>query len=152
MIRVDRSGCQGSSGPGLSFATRPEGPLARLATEVPRPRDPRYARAVQDTRRHSRKRLAVEIRTTDRVGVGELQFDSLDLSSNGAFLRSDVLYDEGEGLELVLKLPGRSILAPARICWVRRLDAEGDAGMGVEFIQLSAEDRRELEAVLAAVE
>ncbi len=104
----------------------------------------------EDARRHARRRIAVEVRAKDRFGLGHLFFDSLDLSEGGAFLRSDVLFEDGEGLELELAVGGRAIHAPARVAWVRRVPGD-EAGMGVEFVELSAEDREAIASFLATL-
>jgi len=101
-----------------------------------------------EQRRFARRSLNAEIRATDSDGVGELLFESGDLSTGGTFLRSDLLLEEGEALTLQFQVPGeaRTLKAQARVAWVRRFPKEDEnPGMGVEFLSMSDEDR----AVLA---
>ena len=99
----------------------------------------------RDTRKHTRGSLALPVMVGDaaskaRVGI---RFDSADVSGGGAFLRSDMLFEVGELLLLQFSLPdGRAISARGRVV---RSTREGDknrfSGMGVEFVDLSPEDR-----------
>lgn len=102
----------------------------------------------QEQRRFARRSLNAEIRATDSDGVGELLFESADLSTGGTFLRSELLLEEGEALSLQFHVPGepRPLNAQARVAWVRRFPKDGEEpGMGVEFLSMGDEDR----AVLA---
>jgi uncharacterized protein (TIGR02266 family) len=106
-----------------------------------------------ELRRHPRKPLQVEIRCRDEAGVGQLQLGSGDLSAGGAFVRSDLLLEQGERLWLEIALPGRErpVKAEARVAWVRRFPASGqEGGMGVEFLGMTEDDRRALESFTAA--
>jgi uncharacterized protein (TIGR02266 family) len=84
-----------------------------------------------------------------RVGI---RFDSADVSGGGAFLRSDMLFEVGEQLLLQFSLPnGRTIRARGRVVRATRDqddNKERMPGMGVEFIDLSAEDRAAIDAQL----
>lgn len=95
-------------------------------------------------RRHVRQTLSVEFRGTDSQGIGELVFEAADLSVGGAFLKADLLLEQGERLALTFQVPGvpRTMKAEGRVAWVRRFP-KGDqsGGMGVEFVALSDEDR-----------
>jgi uncharacterized protein (TIGR02266 family) len=103
-----------------------------------------------DQRRFARKQVAVEIRVDGSPAFGHLSFDSGDISVGGAFLQSEVLYDEGEVLDLELRLPaGAPLRTRARIAWVRRVDPDGAAGMGVQFEDLAPAERQRLERFLA---
>ena len=108
----------------------------------------------RDTRRHTRSTLVLPVLVSDasskaRVGI---RFDSADVSGGGAFLRSDMLFEVGEVLILQFALPdGRPIRARGRIVRATREVDEGRerfAGMGVEFVELAAEDRDAIEAQL----
>jgi hypothetical protein len=87
-----------------------------------------------------------------RVGI---RFDSADVSGGGAFLRSDMLFEVGEVLLLQFSLPdGRAIRARGRVVRASREIRESSdgrerpSGMGVEFVDLSAEDRAAIDAQL----
>lgn len=104
-----------------------------------------------EQRRHARRAVSVEFRGKDAGGEGELTLVGADLSPGGTFLRSDVLLEPGETLALEFHPPGAlaSLSAQARVAWVRRFpDADAPAGMGIEFLAMSDEDRRLLEQVL----
>ncbi|HUB07018.1 MAG TPA: PilZ domain-containing protein [Myxococcales bacterium] len=95
-------------------------------------------------RRYVRKPVAAQLRCRGAMGPGHLFFDTQDLSVGGAFLRADLLLEQGEELEIEFELPGlkRPFQARARVAWVRRADNDRAApGMGIEFLGLSAEDR-----------
>ena len=108
----------------------------------------------RDTRRHSRSTLVLPVLVSDvaskaRVGI---RFDSADVSGGGAFLRSDMLFEVGETLLLQFSLPdGRPISVRGRVVRAtRETDQDRDRypGMGVEFVDLSAEDREAIDAQL----
>lgn len=104
-----------------------------------------------DKRRHERRALPVEISANEGGGVGELLWEGADLSPGGAFLKSDLLLEKGETLTLEFSVPGHSrrFKSGARVAWVRRFPkANEPAGMGVEFVSMSQDDRRELTAFL----
>jgi uncharacterized protein (TIGR02266 family) len=101
-------------------------------------------------RRHVRRTLAVEFRAGDADGQGALELSGADLSAGGAFLVSEVLLEPGETLSLEFKIPGRNapVRAGARVAWVRRFPSpEQPAGMGIEFLRLSPQERDALEAL-----
>lgn len=89
----------------------------------------------------------------DASGAGTLIFTSDDLSSGGAFLRSDLLLEQGEPLSLAFEVPGTGLLqTQSRVAWVRRFPQPGQlAGMGVEFVALRDEDRQALARWLATL-
>jgi hypothetical protein len=84
-----------------------------------------------------------------RVGI---RFDSADVSGGGAFLRSDMLFEVGELLLLQFALPnGRVIRARGRVVRASRGSqdgGEGKPGMGIEFVDLPAEDRAAIDEQL----
>jgi Tfp pilus assembly protein PilZ len=106
----------------------------------------------KDTRRHARGTLELPVSVSDaasQVRVG-IRFNSADVSGGGAFLRSDLLFEVGEMLLLEFALPdGRAIRVRGRV--VRASRESGNdrmPGMGVEFTDLSADDRDAIEAQL----
>ena len=108
----------------------------------------------RDTRRHSRSTLVLPVTVSDasskaRVGI---RFDSADVSGGGAFLRSDMLFEVGEVLLLQFSLPdGRPIRVRGRVVRAtREVDQDRDRhpGMGVEFVEISPEDRAAIDAQL----
>ena len=103
-----------------------------------------------DLRRHPRRPLEVEFTCRDEQGAGELTFEGADLSAGGAFLRSDVLLETGEPLQIEFAATGRKVVARAEVAWARRFPSPGQpAGMGVRFGELSPEDGAALAALLA---
>jgi len=106
-----------------------------------------------DQRRHPRHAVQVEFQARDAQGVGQLTFQSADLSPGGTFLKSELLLEQGETLSLEFRLPGTGLLvrAQARVAWVRRFPEGGEpAGMGMEFLVMDPAERQALTEHLAA--
>jgi c-di-GMP-binding flagellar brake protein YcgR len=111
----------------------------------------------KDTRKHARGSLELPVLVSDaaskaRVGI---RFDSADVSGGGAFLRSEMLLEVGEQLMLQFSLPnGRAIRVRGRVVRATRETAsepggkDHPSGMGVEFLDISAEDRAAIDAQL----
>ena len=101
---------------------------------------------MSEFRRHLRKPVDVQFKADDSSGFGALYFDSADVSLGGAFLKSDLLLEEGEELVLELPFPDREpVKTTARVMWVRIFPkGEEPSGMGVQFLDLSPEDREAL--------
>jgi uncharacterized protein (TIGR02266 family) len=102
-------------------------------------------------RRDVRRALDAEFRLRDADDVvgGEILFDAVDISEGGAFLRSQYLLEVGERIEVSFTLPGQSQLIHVRalVAWVTRSkDLKGEAGMGLEFVDLDAEEREVIAA------
>jgi uncharacterized protein (TIGR02266 family) len=96
--------------------------------------------------------LAVDFAARDGLGAGLLIFTSADVSAGGAFLKSDLLLEQGESLSLEFHLEGRlnPIRAQAKVVWVRRFpEVSEPAGMGVEFVAIDEDDRAALLALVA---
>lgn len=105
-----------------------------------------------DQRRHHRRALTVEFSAREANGSGELTFTSADVSLGGAFLKSDLLLEEGERLVVRFRLPGQSapVQAGAAVAWLRRFPGPDEpAGMGVRFEGMTAEHVALLNASLA---
>ncbi len=105
-------------------------------------------------RRFARQPLQVAFRGKDLEGAGQLLFEGADLSAGGAFLRSDVLLEQGERLSVEFRVPRmpRLLKAQARVAWVRRFpDGAEPAGMGIEFLVLTDEDSAVLSQYLSSL-
>jgi Tfp pilus assembly protein PilZ len=106
----------------------------------------------RDMRRYDRRQaeLPVTVRSSDSKVQAGIHLDSADLSEGGAFLRSELLFEVGESLELEIPLPsGEVVKAAGRVVRVsRHRGRETLAGMGIEFTRLSLQDRRLLAASL----
>lgn len=103
-------------------------------------------------RQHVRSPLLLPIRISDTVNrsEGQIQFNTQDLSAGGAFIRSDLLFEVGEELQLDLTLPGgRTVRARGRVVRVA-CDASDDVvpGMGIQFAALDDEDRDAIGALV----
>lgn len=101
-------------------------------------------------RRHDRRRaeFPVSVRAAGNKVEGGIRLDTMDLSEGGAFLRSDLLFEVGETLELSITLPsGQQVKVASRVVRVSRR-GDKDAGMGIEFINLTTPDRRAIAANL----
>ena len=99
----------------------------------------------RDTRKHPRAPLEVPVMVSDaaRRVRKPIRFSSGDVSGGGAFLRSDLLFEVGEVLNLEFDLPGgHHIRAQSRVVRVAR-GGQKDRypGMGLEFLDLSPDDR-----------
>ena len=106
----------------------------------------------RDMRQHSRRSVELPVLVSDaanRVKAG-IRFEAADVSAGGAFLRSDLLFEVGEILNLQIDLPpNRRITAVGRVVRVSRGTAQDRlAGMGIEFVDLSPADRAAIETAL----
>jgi hypothetical protein len=117
------------------------------------PPDGSSAAGSQNLRKHARSSLEVPVTVSDATNKvdGILHFDTQDVSVGGAFIRSDLLFEIGEELALAFLLPsGHTIKARGKVVRVAR-DTGDDgtaAGMGIQFVSLSDQDR---DAILALV-
>ena len=96
-----------------------------------------------DQRREERAPIQARFSARDSSGAGTLTFTSADVSTGGAFLKSDLLLEQGESLSLHFEVPGAGpVLTQARVAWVRRFPEAGQLpGMGVEFVTLRNSER-----------
>lgn len=106
----------------------------------------------RDMRKHSRRAVELPVVVSDaanRVKAG-IRFGTTEVSAGGAFLRSDLLFEVGELLNLQIDLPpNRRISAVGRVVRVSRgTAADPTAGMGIEFVDLSPTDRAALETAI----
>lgn len=106
----------------------------------------------QPKRKFRRRLLKVEVRAHDETGAGEVVFDTHDISIGGAFLRSELLLELGEILNLELPLrPGQPPMrVQAKVVRaVRGRDSKSGPGMGIEFVNPSPELRDALTRFLS---
>lgn len=106
---------------------------------------------LDDQRRYARRALELpaSVRDASNRVEGAIRFDTRDISLGGAFLRSDLLFEVGEELEVEFDLPGAAtIRLRARVVRVARGGDKEAAGMGVAFTELPAHDREAMRAVL----
>lgn len=109
----------------------------------------------RDQRRHVRRPLEVEVQVGDNSFGSEISFDSRNFSEGGVFLKSDLLIEVGEVLLLSFVLPGTplAIRTRGRVTWVNRNpieeDPTDDAGMGIQFLDLTAAEQEALKAYLS---
>jgi Tfp pilus assembly protein PilZ len=103
-------------------------------------------------RRAAELAVMVSSRRGGEKAKGGITLDSADVSEGGAFLRSDLLFEIGETLELEIPVPtGPAIKVVGRVVRVSQGRAESDApGMGIEFLELAATDREKMRKALAA--
>ncbi len=106
----------------------------------------------RDMRKHSRRSVELPVLVSDaanRVKAG-IRFSAADVSVGGAFLRSDLLFEVGEVLNLQIEVPpNRRILAVGRVVRVSRGTAQDRIpGMGIEFVDLSPADRAAIETAI----
>ncbi len=111
----------------------------------------------RESRKQARGVFEVPVLVRDpssRVTTG-IHFDAADVSTGGAFLRTDLLLEVGELLMLEFRLPregshgdshdGPHVRTAGRVTRVSRGRAKEVPGMGVEFVDLRAEDRQAIE-------
>jgi len=103
----------------------------------------------RDARKQVRAVLELPVVVSDpsnRVRGG-IRFDDAEVSTGGAFLRSDLLFEVGARLTLQFQLShgSPSVRAAGRVSRVSRGQSREVAGMGVEFVDLRPEDRAAIE-------
>ncbi len=101
-------------------------------------------------RKFRRKPVGVEIRVRDESGAGEIVFDTADISLGGAFLKSDLLLELNEELDLEIPVPGsKPLQLRARVVRaVRTSDHRSGPGMGIQFIDATPAVRDALQKLL----
>jgi uncharacterized protein (TIGR02266 family) len=102
-------------------------------------------------RQHARSPVELPITVSDAANrvEGHIEFNTQDLSGGGAFIRSDLLFEVGEELQLDFSLPdGRSVRARGKVVRVAR-DSGDDVipGMGIAFVDLGDADREAIRAL-----
>src|SRR5262245_47501205 len=102
-------------------------------------------------RRHERRVVELPVRVSEAESRvrGGIRFDTQDLSLGGAFLRSNLLFEVGEEVNVEFEPVRRhKISARARVVRVVRENTDGQPGMGLAFIDLSKRDRDLVRALL----
>ncbi len=95
--------------------------------------------SMEERRKYPRASLQTEI-WIGQDGIFTRSPETLrDLSEGGAFIETSQRFPVGSILNLRLKLPGSSYLISCSVC-VRNL--RGGRGLGVEFLDISSEDRQ----------
>jgi uncharacterized protein (TIGR02266 family) len=102
-------------------------------------------------RKHARSPVELPITVSDAANKveGQIEFNTQDLSVGGAFIRSDLLFEVGEELQLDFTLPdGRPVSARGKVVRVAR-DSGDDVipGMGIAFLGLTDADREAIRAL-----
>ena len=99
------------------------------------PRAPRHPSA-----RARRSRAPVSVTDATQKVRKPIRFASTDLSSGGAFLRADVLFEVGEVLLVEFRLPRRAHTRSrprgASCAFAAAGQKDGSPGMGIEFVDL----------------
>jgi hypothetical protein len=99
--------------------------------------------------------LPVTVRAAGSKVEGGIHLDSLDVSEGGAFLRSQLLFEVGEILQMEIPLPGGIVVkATGKVVRVSRGRSDEDGkptvpGMGIEFTRLAMSDRRAITTSLS---
>jgi hypothetical protein len=104
-----------------------------------------------EQRRAPRRRLQVEVKLIDTRGEGEIFFDTHDLSEGGAFLKSDLLLEDGDPIALEVPLGDRRFIVAAKVVrTTKEVLAHSGAGMGIAFVDPPKEFLNALQQLLAA--
>jgi uncharacterized protein (TIGR02266 family) len=74
-----------------------------------------------------------------------------DLGGGGLFVATKLLRPVGECVRVRFTLPGSDVLLDAitEVRWVRANAAEGEAGIGLEFLQMSSATKQAVKAYLS---
>lgn len=105
---------------------------------------------VRKMRSHTRHALEVPviILVADAPHGGHVQFDTRDLSTSGAFLKSSSLLEIGEELGLEFQLDGgKAVRVRAKVV---RVERKPPTGMGISFTGLDGEAQAALKTFMAA--
>lgn len=98
----------------------------------------------QDRRRHPRDDLAINVKLSEHNRL--LSGPAENLSVGGVFVGTPRPFELGTLLHVVCELPdGGQVKTEGVVSWVRDSQGHKVAGMGVEFLFLSEEDRETLE-------
>ncbi|HLU67428.1 MAG TPA: TIGR02266 family protein [Kofleriaceae bacterium] len=104
-----------------------------------------------ERRRGTREQVVLVV---DYDGADDLIGDYTEnLSTGGTFIHTEREMEPGTEVQLVLSFPGlvRPIPIDGVVRWSRRAGPEGEPGVGIEFVRMDDESRRQLEAVIEAI-
>src|SRR5690349_19683756 len=88
-----------------------------------------------EQRRTPRRRVSIEVKVLDPDGAGEIVFDTHDLSTGGAFLKSDLLLEQGDAIALEVRLGEQAFRVSAMVVRTsKEVLAVSGAGMGIAFV------------------
>ncbi len=101
-------------------------------------------------RRHVRCEAHIALTLRDEFGWGPVELKCADVSASGLFVRSDLLFREGEGYLLEFETPITNTKITvwsrvARVAFSGRQSTSGDAGMAFEFVDIPERYARELD-------
>jgi uncharacterized protein (TIGR02266 family) len=106
-----------------------------------------------------RERLTADLRVYYGPSQNRLLYSfSLDISSGGLFLKTEIPFAVDESLLLSFTLPGDSdpISTRARVAWVNLTDnpkkPDLPQGIGIEFVGLSEDGLKSIQTLLKYVE
>jgi uncharacterized protein (TIGR02266 family) len=103
----------------------------------------------RDARKHARTALEIPVVVSDAANrvSGGIRFEAADVSTGGAFLRTDLLFEVGELLTLQFQVPegGPQVRTAGRVTRVSRGQSREVPGMGVEFVDMRPDDRAAIE-------
>ncbi len=95
-------------------------------------------------RAHPRQKVSLPLLVRDGQNQisATIEFDTHDVSLGGAFVRSDILFEIDELLELRFQLQGKVLQLKGRVVRVVREPDEGLAGMGIQFVDVGDQDKK----------
>ena len=110
---------------------------------------------VKEKRKFERVPLKVQVFVRDKEYNGTIYFYSSNISKKGMFLESELLLDEGTEFVFEFTLPSspKFIRTKGKVVWVTRpgavgVDINNPPGMGIEFVEISPDNEREVEAFI----
>jgi hypothetical protein len=112
-----------------------------------KPAPPPLVRKMRSHTRHAIEVAVTVLSDPSGPSAGHVVFDTRDVSTGGAFLKSSSLLEIGEELALELKLGERCVRAR---CKVVRVERKPPTGMGISFTRLAPDDQAALKAFMAS--
>ena len=100
----------------------------------------------KDRRQHARLAFAVDVDINS--GTNFYSGRTRDLSRGGLFVDTDVGLPVGAQLLLMVHVAGKAFQIPGEVAWVLEGDAGETVGLGVRFLELSAEARAAIDAFM----